>query len=181
MSALLRVILKNKEITIELFKNLTKLNILDLEFEDLKNMENSSGYDFSAIKLKAILSDNSNNFSETDLYIKMIRKDRIKESIFCYWNLLYDERFKNFEESEFTSVINKVRITETENEEYKHSVLLEIKENKWGVLEAGSTIHLVKLERYLNDSTIKKSKLINEWKNYIEEGNSDVLFIGVVN
>ena len=111
----------------------------------------------------------------------MIRKDRIKQSIFCYWNLLYDEMFKNFEESEFTSVINKVRITETENEEYKHSVLLEIKENKWGILECGSTIHLVKLERYLNDNTIKKSKSINAWKNYMEEGNQDVLFIGVVN
>ena len=57
---------------------------------------------------------------EKDLYIKMIRKDRIKESIFCYWNLLYDQMFKNYEESEFTSVINKVSIKETENEEYKH-------------------------------------------------------------
>lgn len=176
-SALLRVIIKEKKMTVDLLNDLTKLNVIGFEFEDLKNMGDLSGYDFQIIKLKAFLENNT----QTDLYIKMIRKDRIKESIFCYWSLLYDENFKNYEESEFTSVINKVRITETESEEHKHSVLLEIKENKWGILEYGSTIHLVKLEKYLNDKTIKKSESINEWKKYIEEGNQDVLFIGVVN
>lgn len=168
--------------TINLIKDLTKLNIIDLEFEDLKNMDSITGYDFSLIKLKAILDNHTNKAQEeTNIYIKIIRKDRIKESIFCYWNLLYDEKFKTYQQSEFTTVINKVRITETENEDYKHSVLLEIKENKWGILEYGSTIHLVKLEKYLNDKTIKKSKSTSEWKKYIEEGNEDVLFIAVIN
>lgn len=173
--------------TTALLKDLTKLNIVDFEFEDLKNMEDSSGYDFSTIKLKATVdeeapnSDLQNIKKETDLYIKMIRKDRIKESIFCYWSLLYDEKFKNYEESEFTSVISKVKITETENEEYKHSVLLEIKDNRWGILECGSMIHLVKFAKFLNDKTVKKSKLTDGWKKHLEEGNQDVLFIGVVN
>lgn len=173
--------------TIDLLKDLTKLDIKHIEFEDLKNMENSSGYDFSIIKLKAILSDTfneyglSNNSKEKELYIKIIKKDRIKESIFCYWSLLYDENFKNYEESEFTSVIGNVRITETENQDYKHSVLLQIKENKWGILECGSTIHLVKFAKFLNSDTVKKSKLTNEWKKHVEEENQDVLFIGVIN
>ena len=128
------------------------------------------------LKLKVDLNDDKT----ADIYIRMIRKDRIKESIFCYWSLLYDEKFKTYEESDFTSVINKVKITETENETYKHSVLLEIKENKWGILEYGTTIHLVKLERFLKDSTIRKSSLTNNWKKYIEDNNEDVLFIGVV-
>lgn len=163
---------------VELLKELTKLNITDIEFDDLKNMGDMSGYDFSIIKLKVVLCDKN---TQTDLYVRMIRKDRIKESIFCYWSLLYEEKFKNYEESEFISVINKVKITETESEEYKHSVLLEIKENKWGILECGSTIHLVKLTKYLKDKAINKSKLVNEWKKYIEEDNQDVLFIGIVN
>ena len=162
--------------TVDLLKDLTKLNIKDFEFEDLKNMGDSTGYDFSTIKLKVDLNDDKT----ADIYIRMIRKDRIKESIFCYWSLLYDENFKTYEESDFTSVINKVKITETENETYKHSVLLEIKENKWGILEYGTTIHLVKLERFLKDSTIRKSSLTNNWKKYIEDNNEDVLCIGVV-
>lgn len=181
------MILKNKEMAVDLLKDLTQLDIKNIEFEDLKNMKDSSGYDFSAIKLKAILNidskgnNNTNDKNERDLYIKIIRKDRIKESIFCYWSLLYDEKFRNFEESEFTSVISKVKITETENQEYKHTVLLEIKENKWGILECGSTIHLVKLAKFLNSDTIEKSKLTNEWRKYVEEGNQDVLFIGIIN
>lgn len=213
--------------TIDLLKDLTKLNILDFEFEDLKNMEDSSGYDFPIIKLKGIISncdkqirskdstnrqetenykeysnnqetENNNeylnnqekkninktikeNCQEKEIYLKIIRKDRIKESIFCYWSILYNELFKGYEESEFTSVINKVRIKETESEEYKHTVLLEIKENKWGILECGSTIHLVKFMKYLNNKSVKKSKLTKEWKKYLEEENEDVLFIGIVN
>lgn len=164
--------------TIDLLNDLTNLDIKNVEFEDLKNMGDSTGYDFQAIKLKANLVQEG---KQADVYLRIIRKDRIKESIFCYWSLLYDEKFKSYEESEFTSVINKVKITETENDKYKHSVLLEIKENKWGILEYGSTIHLVKLGKYLTDETIKKSKLTTEWKKYLEDDNQDVLFIGVVN
>jgi len=175
-SALLRVVLKNKESTIELLKDLTKLDIIDFEFDDLKNMGDSSGYDFSTIKLKAYLENN-----EIEIYVKMIRKDRIKESIFCYWSLLYDEKFKDYEKSEFTSIISKVRITEKESEKYKHSVLLEILENRWGILECGTTIHLVKFQKYLSDETIKKANLIKEWEKYVKHDNEDVLFLGVIN
>lgn len=163
--------------TIDLLKDLTKLNIKNFEFDDLKNMGVSSGYDFSTIKLKVNLDSEDSK----EIYIKIIRKDRIKESIFCYWSILYEEMFKIYEESEFTSIINKVRIKETESEEYKHTILLEIKENKWGILECGSTIHLVKFIKYLNNEKVKKSKLTNEWKKYIDDDNQDVLFIGIVN
>lgn len=168
----------------ELLKELTKLTITDFQFESLKNMGDLSGYDFSIIKLTVFLENvnsEDNKETKTDVYIKMIRKDKIKESIFCYWSLLYEEKFKDYEESEFTSVVSKVRITETESEKYKHSVLLEIKENKWGILEYGSNIHLVKLAQYLNDKTITKPELLTKWKKYIEEDNQDVLFIGIVN
>lgn len=171
--------------TVDLLKDLTQLNIQHIEFEDLKNMDTSSGYDFPVIKLKVIINDNSKEKSniknEKEIYIRMIRKDRIKESIFCYWSLLYEEKFKDFEESEFTSVINKVKITEMENQEYKHTVLLEINDNKWEVLEKGSTIQLVKFAKFLNNNKIKKSELTNEWREFINTENQDVLFIGVIN
>lgn len=140
-------------------------------------MSDISGYDFSIIKIKVDIENNK----QTDIYIKMIRKDKIKESIFCYWSLLYEEKFKSYEKSEFTSVIDKVRITEIESEEYKHGVLLEIKDNKWGILEKGTTIHLLKFAKYLNNITINKSNSISEWEKYIEKENQDVLFIGIVN
>ena len=111
----------------------------------------------------------------------MIKKDRIKESIFCYWNLLYNERFKGYEKSEFMSVISKVKITEIENQDYKHTVLLEINDNKWEVLKRGSTIQLVKFVKFLNSNTIEKSELTKEWTRFVDEENQDVLFVGVIN
>ena len=172
--------------TIDLLKDLTQLDIQHIEFEDLKNMDVSSGYDFTIIKLKAIIGNGKEDLNvsvenKKEIYIKTIRKDRIKESIFCYWSLLYDEKFKDFEESDFTSVINKVKITEIENQDYKHTILLEINDNKWEVLKDGSTIQLVKFFKFLNSNAIKKSELTNEWKKFVDEENQDVLFIGVIN
>ena len=160
--------------TIDLLKEITKLDIMDFEFKSLKNMETLEEYAFSMLKLEAILKDKT----KQDVYIKLIRKDRIKESIFCYWCLLYDEKFKSYQESEFTTIINKVRIIEKESEENKHTLSLNIKENKLGVLEYGSDIHLVKLRKYLEEETENPNVL--KWKRYLQDYNSDVLFVATV-
>lgn len=137
-------------------------------------METIEEYAFSMLKLKVILNDKT----KQDVYMKLIRKDRIKESIFCYWCLLYDEKFKEYEESEFTTVIKKVRIIETESQDCKHTVSLNIKENKWGILEYGSDIHLVKLRKYLKEET--KNPNVLEWKRYLANDSSDILFVATV-
>ena len=160
--------------TIDLLKEITKLDIKDYEFKKLKNMETIEEYAFSMLKLEVILNDKT----KQDIYIKLIRKDRIKESIFCYWCLLYDEKFKEYKESEFTTIINKVKIIETESEECKHTVSLNIKENKWGILEYGSDIHLVKLRKYLEEETNNTNVL--KWKKYLSDDSSDVLFVATV-
>lgn len=160
--------------TIDLLKEITKLDIVHFEFESLKNMETLEEYEFSILKLKAILK----NKTKHDVYIKLIKKDKIKESIFCYWCLLYDEKFKLYQESEFTTIINKVRIIEKESEENKHTLSLNIKENKLGVLEYGSDIHLVKLRKYLEEEA--KNPNVLKWKRYLEDYNSDVLFVATV-
>ena len=74
-----------------------------------------------------------------------------------------------------------MKITEIENQDYKHTILLEINDNKWEVLKDGSTIQLVKFFKFLNSNAIKKSELTNEWKKFVDEENQDVLFIGVIN
>lgn len=165
---------ENKRMTTDLLKEITKLDIIDFEFELLKNMENIEEYAFSMVKLEATLKDKT----KQDVYIKLIRKDRIKESIFCYWCILYDEKFKGYQESEFTTIINKVRIIETESQECKHTVSLNIKENKWGILEYGSDIHLVKFRKYLEEET--KNPNVLKWKRYLTDDSSDVLFVATV-
>lgn len=159
--------------TIDLLKEITKLEIKDFEFTKLKNMETIEEYKFSMLKLEVILKDKT----KQDVYIKLIRKDKIKESIFCYWCLLYDEKFKEYKESEFTTIINNVKIIERESEECKHTLLLNIKENKWGLLEYGSEIHLVKLKKYIEEA---KNLNILKWKRYFEDNSSDVLFVATV-
>ena len=164
---------QNKQMTIDLLKKVTKLDVKNFEFKRLIDMQNVEEYAFSMIKLEIILK----NETKQDVYIKLIKKDKIKESIFCYWCLLYDEKFKEYQESEFTTIIDKVRIIETESEECKHTVSLNIKENKWGILEYGSDIHLIKFRKYLEAT---KNPSILRWKRYLADDSSDVLFVATV-
>ncbi len=180
-NTLLKVILmpKNKEITINLLNEISKLDIIDFEYEQLKYMKTIAEYQFTMIKIKVILKDQTN----ADIYLKLIPKDRIKESIFCYWCILYDEKFKEYEDSEFSSIVSKVKIIESESEKNNHSVLLSINENKWGVLERGSIIHLVKFEKYIKEFEVEQNNNknnITDWKRYITNGSQDILFMGIV-
>lgn len=165
---------QNKQMTIELLKKVTKLDIVDFEFKRLKTMENIEEYRFSIIKLQAILRDGTSR----EVYMKLVRKNRIKESIFCYWCLLYDEKFKGNQEKEYTTITNSVKIIERGSEEYKHTVSLNIEENQWGVLEYGSDIHLVKFQKFLEQE--KENTDISRWKRYLPDDSQDVLFVGVV-
>lgn len=166
---------QNKQMTIELLKKVTKLEIEDFEFERLKTMENIEEYRFSIIKLKAMLKGGSTK----EIYLKLVRKTRIKESIFCYWCLLYDDKFKNKEEKEYSKVTNYVKIVERGSEEYKHTVSLNIEHNEWGILEYGSDIHLVKFKKFLDQEA--ENTCIQRWNRYLPDDSEDVLFVGIVN
>ena len=171
-----RVILmdQNKQMTIELLKKVAKLDIEDFVFKRLKTMENIEEYKFSIIILKVILRDGTSR----DVYMKLVRKNRIKESIFCYWCLLYDEKFKGNQEKQYTTITNSVKIIERESEACKNTVSLNVEENQWGVLKYGSDIHLVKFQKFLEQE--KENDVISRWKNYLLDDSQDVLFVGIV-
>lgn len=171
-----RVILmeQNKKMIIELLRKVTNLDIIDFEFEKLKTMENIEEYRFSIIKLKAVLKSKETE----EIYIKLVKKNRIKESIFCYWCLLFDEKFKRNQEKEYSKITNNVKIIEKGSGDCKHTVSLNIEENQWGVLEYGSDIHLVKFQKFLKNQA--DNSCIQRWNRYLHEDSDDVLFIGVV-
>ena len=161
---------------IDLVTKVLELNVNDVQFDSIKKFTNISEYKFSMVKAKCDLCLEE----KIDIYFKFVKKDKIKETIFCYWCLLYEEALKqNKQEHAMASIINKVIISEIGIERYKNSVFLEIKDNNEHILEHGTEIHFMDFIKYIQKNKSSENQL-GQWLKYIEPNNDDIFMIGIV-
>lgn len=193
-SNVLKNILEKKEninITKELLSKILKLNIKEIKFEKNLKLDNISDYEFSMLRLNATV-EKDEEIDDVKVYAKVIRYDRIKESIFCYWSLIYDEqlnskldieydeRLKSKSNIEMTSITKKVSIEELElEEEHKKSVFLEIKNNNFGILEYGTEIHFLEFTDYIKTYSNDINNL-SRWNDLLSLDDKEILLISVV-
>ena len=64
-----------------------KLDIKEIKYDKNVQLSNITEYEFELIKVKAILETKE----EIEMYLKLIKSTRVKESIFCYWCTIYEE------------------------------------------------------------------------------------------
>lgn len=172
------VLLEEKNIPMvnDLVSTVLGLKIEKIKFQGVKKFETISEYEFSLIKASCDLKIEDT----VDIYFKIIKKDKIKESLFCYWCLLYEEHLKNAKEKlNMSSIINNVVISEIGMERYKNSVFLEIKDNDIDILKYGTEIHFIDFIKYIGKHKSKENNLA-EWIKYIDKDSEDILMIGVV-
>lgn len=166
----------NQQMMIDLLVEVLGLRVKSIQFENIKKFENISEYEFSAVKTICDLEMED----KVNIYLKIIKKDKIKESLFCYWCLLYEQALtKSKSELTMATLINKVIISEIGMERYKNSVFLEIKDNQTDILKYGTEVHFIDFIKYIQKHKSKQNKL-NEWLKYIDKDNEDIFMIGVV-
>ena len=167
---------KNSLMINDLISNVLGLKVEKLEFDSIKKFETISEYEFSLVKTKCNLGMEDS----VDIYFKIIKKDKIKESLFCYWCLLYEEKMKEIKQNfNMTTIINNVIISDVGMERYKNSVFLEIKDNTSGILENGTEIHFIDFIKYINNHKGDDNNL-EKWNKYLSEDSEDILMMGVV-
>ncbi len=160
----------------DLVSSVLGLKVEKIEFDSIKKFDTISEYEFSLVKAKCYLGMEES----VDIYFKIIKKDKIKESLFCYWCLLYEEKLKETKEDfNMTTIINNVVISEVGMERYKNSVFLEIKDNASGILENGTEIHFIDFIKYINNHKGDDNHL-EKWNKYIDKDSEDILMMGVV-
>jgi hypothetical protein len=155
---------KNKEIVKKLLEDVLKVSILDLEFKGREYFNSITDYDFSLIKLRIIYADQK----EDEIYLKMIRGGKIKESIFCYWSILYEEFLKNNQSYE-QNIVQKAIITQVMSDKNVSSLLLTLDAR----LNYCAEINLVELKQY-----VKNYKDYGRWVSSLDIKDEDILFIG---
>lgn len=159
----------------QILNKLLQLNIKEMKYDINMELENISEYEFELIKVKAKLENNE----EIEMYLKMIKSTKIKESIFCYWCAVYEEELiKSKELQEADTIINKVSISELNQTKYQKSIFLTIENNRTSILTTGTEVNFVDIIKYVKDNQNEKNKF-NELYKYIDEGSDDVLLIGI--
>ena len=98
----------------------------------------------------------------------MIRGGKIKESIFCYWSILYEEFLKNNQSYE-QNIVQKAIITQVMSDKNVSSLLLTLDAR----LNYCAEINLVELKQY-----VKNYEDYGRWVSSLDIKDEDILFIG---
>lgn len=169
---------EEKEILKEILNKVLNLNIKEIKYNKNLQLDNMSEYEFELIKLKAILETEE----EVEMYLKMIKNTRVKESIFCYWCSIYEEELIRAEENEKgveeEIIINKVLISDLEKTRYQKRVFLTIENNKTQILQTGTEVNFIEIVDYINEQKNENNKYENLYK-YIDKETKDVLLVGI--
>ena len=151
------------------------MEIKEINYDKNLKLRNMSEYEFELVKVNAILQTDE----EVEMYLKMIKNNKIKESIFCYWCSIYEEELmKSKEIEEMEVVINKVLISELEKERYQKRIFLAIENNKTKILETGTEINFVELLDYIDEEKSEKNEYDKLYK-YFDKQSDDVLLVGI--
>lgn len=157
-------ILNNKKNNIiNLLEKVYNQNISDIIFEGTEYLRDIAEYDFSLQKAKVIYT----NGDKDEIYLKIIKGGKIKESIFCYWSLLYDEYLKE-NQSNVKDMLQKAIITQITSDEKKSSLILTINSE----LNHYAQIELIELG-FLQE----KYKKYGRWVKNLDIEKDQILFI----
>jgi len=150
---------------IKLLESILKSSISDIEFEGIEEFNNIAEYKFSLQKANLVYS----NGKKEEIFLKRIKGGKIKESIFCYWSLLYDEFLKENKRDTEDDLVEKAIITQVTSDESTSCLLLKLNAK----LNYCAEINLVNLKSF------KAKKLEKErWYDDLEIKDGEILFIG---
>lgn len=163
---------EDKEVFKKVLNQELDLGIKEIKYDKNLQLSNASEYEFELVKCKIILDDDK----EVEMYLKMIKNNKIKESIFCYWCTIYEEEL--FKTNDVESVINKVLITELDKTKYKKTIFLTIENNKTQILETGTEVNFMEISKYIEEMKNEKNQF-GKLNKYFEKDDNYVLMVGI--
>ena len=166
---------ENKEKIKYILNDLLQLKIKEIKYDKNVELNNISEYEFELVKVKAILESDE----EVEMYLKMVKNTKIKESIFCYWCSIYEEEFLKSKELDNVDIfINKVLISELDKSKYQKRIFLTIENNRTQILETGTEVNFLEIIDYINENKSETNKY-EELYEYFDKESSDVLMVGI--
>ena len=163
---LTHIIKKHKSKIIYIIKNITKVEIKDINYEQICKIEDIQ---FIFIKAKIILKSKE----EKEIYLKLIKQEEIKETIFYYWKLIYETKNEQTYKINFEN--RRIITIHGEKEMYQNNVIKHNKSIKDNLIKS-SKLHFVKLLKFMEKENEKSFK---KWREQLEKEDREILFIGI--
>ncbi len=156
-----------RKLIVNILNEEMKLNLEKIVFEKIEKYQGVSEYEFYLIKLRA----KTKNGEEKSIFIKNIRKGKIKESLFCICDLTYEKYYKNNAKK-----LKKISILETKEKTKNVSkVSVKLFEDNLSNEQNNMDIYFIEMSKLL------KNKNIKERIGNIEINQKDMVIIGVEN
>ena len=152
----------------QLFKDTLQVDLEDICFKDIEVLQNIAEYEFYLINLEG----KTNNIKQ-ELFIKIIKKGKIKESLFCICDLAYENYFSNISSKE--KIKGSQRITILEEKE----TIKDVNKVSVNLFEDVFTQKKYSIEiNFTPISSIIEKKLWKGWNKYIDLNYEDILILG---
>ena len=161
----------NKQIIITLLECILNVNIQEIKYIGIEKFSSITEYDFSLAKINITLENNE----EKRIYIRMIKGGKIKESIFCYWSLLYEEYLNSNKTNSKIVIPKNVGITEKSIENNKKNIILTLNKS----IEYNTEIILIELEKFIIEKS-KEKEILKKWLDFLKGNDKDILFLGII-
>ena len=149
------------------------MKIKEIKYDKNIELPSISEYEFELIKVKVVMETNE----EVEMYLKLIKNKRVKESIFCYWCTIYEEELLS-KKKEIECIVNKVAISDLTKDKYQRRVFLTIEDNNTQILETGTEVNFIEIADYINENKNENNQLEKLYK-YFDRGDDDVLLVGI--
>lgn len=160
---------KNEEIIKYILKKSININAKKVKY--LGDVEDKAlnEYEFRLNKFEVITSKNT----LMDIYIRTADSGKIKESVYCYWNIIYEQEKTKFGKD--IAILKNIYIRELNIEKYKKEISLEIDDNEKNILKNGTQICFIEIENYLRENNQKL-----EYSEYLTKFSNLNLFIAKI-
>lgn len=165
------LIYDNEECFLGILSDITKIEIEKVDSIELITCPKIIKDEiFLILKLRAKIYD----YTEIEIYLKIINESQLEKTISYYWILIYEEEFIKERKIVLNRKIakNKINIQKINEDIFTDTFLLKIENNKTNILKYGALVYITEFNKYLINKKKKLSKEFNK---------ENILFIGIKN
>ena len=164
-----KLIYDNEENFVSIISDITKIEIEKVDsIELVKCPKIIKDEIFFVLKLSAKIYD----YTEIEIYLKIINESQLEKTMSYYWILIYEGELKKEINIGLNEKIvkNKINIQKINEEIFTDTFLLTIESNKTNILKYGALVYFTEFNKYL----ISKQKKLTK-----EVSKENILFIGI--
>ncbi len=162
---------ESKKIFMRFFKEMIQIDLQDIIYDGIERFQSIVEYDFFWVRFIGI----DEQKHKRKIFLKKIKKGKIRESLFCICDLLYEKYF------------NKLSTSKEELKKTKKITILENKQNSKLSNAVDVSLFIDDLEQEkIEIEFIEIFKLIEQnekigkgWKKYVELNQNDILVVGI--